>query len=569
MDERQRGTSRKIHVLVSYSHDNPDHLVRVLALTDRLRHEGIDAIIDLYEVAPQEGWPIWMTRQVMDSDFALLICTEIYRRRAMKEEEPRTGLGASWEAHLIIQELYQRGGHNDRFLPVLLEGGDPQHIPWPLQSFTYYRVDDETGYKALYRRITGQHPVPAPIVGAILDLPLSPRSSFVLESREPSGHGMRPPFDQTIENPWPLSPWWFRLPAEASRCLPDNGCILVRPPSAPASTNLHKVLSPEETDSVSRLKDSSLRFLSADRLENGGWGKRNNKALRSFFDELPDDFDTEGSVTLTRWAIDAISFSSLAEDMKAQYLDGRLVDYLDTRFDRDGGGSGRLVKSAVGRSTIHLAPRHTAASILCYLGLRRPHYQSCSKLQVKYLHESYSKCFREPSEVGHPDILRALCLSLLSRTQGEHPDGTALHDLIRKGFEFLWDWLTSPHLIPDRFGRLAHLYLQIYSLASLSDLAGFAAIGNCLEPLIDYRRHIHEKVEELCRSSAASDHRSWGFPALLLWSYLCCPDERVGAEDLKALLRRIESCTDFHGDGFCVYWAVLFSVADCLTRSLR
>src|ERR1035441_8457077 len=101
----------------------------------------------------------------------------------------------------------------------------------------------------------------APIVGAILDLPLSPRSSFVLESREPSGHGMRPPFDQTIENPWPLSPWWFRLPAEASRCLPDNGCILVRPPSAPASTNLHKVLSPEETDSVSRLKDSSLRFL--------------------------------------------------------------------------------------------------------------------------------------------------------------------------------------------------------------------------------------------------------------------------------------------------------------------
>src|ERR1017187_7926036 len=98
MDERQRGTSRKIHVLVSYSHDNLDHLVRVLALTDRFRHEGIDAIIDLYEVATQGDWPIWMTRQVMDSDYVLRICTETYRRGEIKQEETRPGLGASWEA---------------------------------------------------------------------------------------------------------------------------------------------------------------------------------------------------------------------------------------------------------------------------------------------------------------------------------------------------------------------------------------------------------------------------------------------------------------------------------------
>jgi hypothetical protein len=33
-------------VLISYSHDSPDHADRVLALSDRLRAEEIDTILD-------------------------------------------------------------------------------------------------------------------------------------------------------------------------------------------------------------------------------------------------------------------------------------------------------------------------------------------------------------------------------------------------------------------------------------------------------------------------------------------------------------------------------------------
>jgi SEFIR domain len=44
-------------VLISYSHDGPAHDDRVLALADRLRADGIDAMIDLYEPFPPEGWP--------------------------------------------------------------------------------------------------------------------------------------------------------------------------------------------------------------------------------------------------------------------------------------------------------------------------------------------------------------------------------------------------------------------------------------------------------------------------------------------------------------------------------
>lgn len=49
-------------VLISYSHDSPEHADCVRELSDRLRADGIDCILDQYEVSPPEGWPLWMDR---------------------------------------------------------------------------------------------------------------------------------------------------------------------------------------------------------------------------------------------------------------------------------------------------------------------------------------------------------------------------------------------------------------------------------------------------------------------------------------------------------------------------
>ena len=51
-------------VLISYSHDSPEHEKRVLTFTDRLRGDGIDCTIDQYVVVPEEGWPLWMENQL-------------------------------------------------------------------------------------------------------------------------------------------------------------------------------------------------------------------------------------------------------------------------------------------------------------------------------------------------------------------------------------------------------------------------------------------------------------------------------------------------------------------------
>ena len=47
-------------VFISYSHDSEEHADRALALGNRLRKQGVDAILDQYEDSPPEGRTRWM-----------------------------------------------------------------------------------------------------------------------------------------------------------------------------------------------------------------------------------------------------------------------------------------------------------------------------------------------------------------------------------------------------------------------------------------------------------------------------------------------------------------------------
>ena len=158
-------------VLISYSHDSPEHADRVLALSDRLRADGIDCILDQYQDSPPEGFPRWMDRQIQDADYVLMICTPTYYRRVMGEEEPDKGHGVAWESTLIYQYIYNEGTSNTRFIPVLLEGGNESDIPTPWQGVKHYRPTTTEGYEDLYRRLTGQPLIPKPTLGTLRKLP--------------------------------------------------------------------------------------------------------------------------------------------------------------------------------------------------------------------------------------------------------------------------------------------------------------------------------------------------------------------------------------------------------------
>lgn len=164
-------------VFISYSHDSKEHQDSVLQLSNKLRSEGIDCILDQYEDSPPEGWPKWMDRNVKNSDFVLVVCTEIYYNRTMGTDEK--GMGIKWESTLIYQQLYNAGANNTKFIPVYFNDGKFEHIPEPLQGATFYNVDDLESYEKLYWRLRGVK-TEKPELGKLRELPVKERKTLFL-----------------------------------------------------------------------------------------------------------------------------------------------------------------------------------------------------------------------------------------------------------------------------------------------------------------------------------------------------------------------------------------------------
>jgi TIR domain/NACHT domain len=150
----------------------------VLALANRLRKDGIDAMLDQYAPAPPQGWPRWMERELQAGDFVLLVCTETYLRRIEGREEPGKGRGVVWEANLIYNLIYPAESEVQRFVPLLIADGQPASIPLPLRGLTHYRVDTDRGSENLYRHLTNQPGTPIPPVGQRRSLPPKEPQSY-------------------------------------------------------------------------------------------------------------------------------------------------------------------------------------------------------------------------------------------------------------------------------------------------------------------------------------------------------------------------------------------------------
>ena len=61
-------------VFISYSHDSQEHKKWVLDLATRLRNNGVDAIIDQWELRPGDDLPHFMETHLADSDYVVMVC---------------------------------------------------------------------------------------------------------------------------------------------------------------------------------------------------------------------------------------------------------------------------------------------------------------------------------------------------------------------------------------------------------------------------------------------------------------------------------------------------------------
>lgn len=156
-------------VFISYSHENVDCENKILEFANRLRSEGIDANIDLYEESPAEGWPRWMENQINDSDFVLVVGSKSYFEKCYLDSNK--GKGISWEVNIVYQHIYGMSTINTKFIPIYFNKEDEQYILKPLKSFTFYNVGETEGFDKLYWRLRGVSKTQRPSLGKLRPLP--------------------------------------------------------------------------------------------------------------------------------------------------------------------------------------------------------------------------------------------------------------------------------------------------------------------------------------------------------------------------------------------------------------
>ena len=149
-------------VLISYSHDSDLHAAQVRKLAEQLRRDGIDCRIDQYVTNPSQGWPLWMDEEVEAADFVLILFTERYSSRA---REPKKS-GVRFESVLILNDLYEAGMLNDKFIPILFDISDQQHIVKWLRQYNFYVVSTDDGHETLRRRLLDDPAVVIPQLGS-------------------------------------------------------------------------------------------------------------------------------------------------------------------------------------------------------------------------------------------------------------------------------------------------------------------------------------------------------------------------------------------------------------------
>src|SRR5882757_2268172 len=110
-------------VFVSYSHDSPDHKAWVLKLASDLRAQGIDVILDRWDLVAGQDVSMFMQKGIEGADRVLMICSADYVQKA---EAGRGGVG--YERLIVTAEVVQ-SIDTIKFIPILRANNDSKKVP--------------------------------------------------------------------------------------------------------------------------------------------------------------------------------------------------------------------------------------------------------------------------------------------------------------------------------------------------------------------------------------------------------------------------------------------------------
>ncbi len=129
-------------VFISYSHDSPEHKQWVAELAEKLRHSGIDAILDQWDLGFGDDITRFMERGIVDADRVLVICTDKYVSKANANEG-----GVGYERMIVNSELVQNLG-TDKFIPIIRQASGKEKTPVFLGTRVYADFRDDSQFDA-------------------------------------------------------------------------------------------------------------------------------------------------------------------------------------------------------------------------------------------------------------------------------------------------------------------------------------------------------------------------------------------------------------------------------------
>ena len=138
---------------ISYSWDSDSRKEWVRSVAKRLRADGVDVTLDLWEAVPGDQLPAFMERAIRKNEFVVIICTPRYKTRSDEREG-----GVGYEGDVMTAEVMTTQNHR-KFIPVLKSGAWDQSCPSWLSGKYYINLSGdpytERAYEDLVRTLLG------------------------------------------------------------------------------------------------------------------------------------------------------------------------------------------------------------------------------------------------------------------------------------------------------------------------------------------------------------------------------------------------------------------------------
>lgn len=125
---------------ISYSHDSPNHKIWVAKLATALMENGVEVILDQWDLSLGDDIAKFMERGISRSSKVLMICTESYVSKVNDGQG-----GAGFEAMIVSGELVKDLG-TSKFIPIIRQNSESPVLPTVLGARYYVNMSIDDGF---------------------------------------------------------------------------------------------------------------------------------------------------------------------------------------------------------------------------------------------------------------------------------------------------------------------------------------------------------------------------------------------------------------------------------------